>query len=208
MAKKKPVVWYVDDLPSNLDRFEREHRRAFMVRRFSRPEEVIAALTEAQPDALLCDVFFYETVEIAEEKEEQVRKKVEELQQFGADIGANSLATQQGIPLIETVAERFGKRFPIYAYTSKGPFILDKHGFDRIGSAGAKWLFKNKYGSPTEQLIIQKDIEEFRSRNSITTRLAQRFWLAVFGSGFIGGLAVWFLTEGFSKLFSCLRTRL
>ncbi len=33
--KKKPVVWYVDDLPSNLERFKNNHQQAFKVRTFS-----------------------------------------------------------------------------------------------------------------------------------------------------------------------------
>jgi hypothetical protein len=198
---KKPVVWYVDDLPSNLEKFTGNHQRAFTIRTFHSPDEVIAALAESQPDALLCDVFFYDSVVIAEDMERRVRERAEQIQRFGEEIGANKLANQAGIPLIQSVASRFGKSFPIYAYTSKSPYLLDNLGFDRIGNAGARWLFKGKYSSSTEQIIIQQDIEEFRSVNSLSMRIGQIFWVALFGSGILGGLVVWFLTDGLPKLF-------
>jgi hypothetical protein len=192
---KKPVVWYVDDLPSNLEKFTSRHAQAFTIRTFHNPDEVNAALAESQPDALLCDVFFYENVATAEDIERRVHEKAEEIRNFGEEIGANKIANQAGIPLIQSVAARFGQKFPIYAYTSKSPYLLDGLGFDRIGSAGARWLFKGKYGTSTEEIIISQDIEEFRSKNSITLRIARFFWLASFGSGILGGLIVWFLTE-------------
>src|ERR1039458_1225667 len=165
---KKPVVWYVYDLPSNLEKFKEKHSEAFTIETFSRPERVLESLEKSRPDALLCDIFFYENGEIAEEMETKVWEKAKELSKFGEFIGANKLTNQDGIKLIETVSRRFGTRFPIYAYTSKGPYLLDQIGFDRIGDAGAKWLFKKKYGMATEQFIIKQDVEEFRFKNSIT----------------------------------------
>jgi len=158
-------------------------------------------LSESRPDALLCDVFFYDTVSVAEEMERRVQEKATEIRKFGEEIGANRIANQAGVPLIQTVAARFGTQFPIYAYTSKGPYLLDELGYDRIGDAGARWLFKGKYGSHTEQVIIQQDIEEFRVKNSLTMRLARFFWISLFGSGIVGGLVVWLLTEEIPKLF-------
>ena len=193
--RKKPVVWYVDDLPSNLEKFSKNHGRTFSVRTFARPEEVTAALNESRPDALLCDVFFYDTVSIAEEMERLVQEKATEIRKFGEQIGANRIANQAGVPLIQTVAARFGKRFPIYAYTSKGPYLLDEIAYDHIGDSGARWLFKGKYGWQTEQFIIQQDIKEFRLRNSFSLRLARFFWLSLFGSGIVGGLVVWLLRQ-------------
>jgi hypothetical protein len=199
--KKKPVVWYVDDLPSNLEKFDKNHGQVFTVKTFSRPEQVTAALSESRPDALLCDVFFYDTVSVAEEMERRVQEKATEIRKFGEEIGANRIANQAGVPLIQSVAARFGTRFPIYAYTSKGPYLLDELGYDRIGDAGARWLFKGKYGSHTEHVIIQQDIEEFRVKNSLSIRLARFFWISLFGSGILGGLVVWLLTEELPKLF-------
>jgi hypothetical protein len=198
--KKKPVVWYVDDLPENLEKFRKNHSEVFTVRTFRRPEEVLASLTMSRPDALLCDIFFYESVKIAQEMEQKVQERAHDLRKFGEDIGANKVTNQAGVQLIETVSARFGTRFPIYAYTSKGPYLLDDIGFDRIGETGANWLFKGKYGFHTEQLIINQDIQEFRLRNSFTMRVARFFWVATFGSGILGGLVVWFLTEELPKL--------
>jgi hypothetical protein len=198
--KTKPVVWYVDDLPLNLEKFKDNHQQAFTVRTFATPEQVKSALVESTPDALLCDIFFYDTVQIAEDIEKKVKVKADELRKFGEDIGANKIANQAGIPLIQSVSAQFGKKFPIYAYTSKGPYLLDALGFDHIGDTGAKWLFKGKYGKLTEQIVIQHDIEDFRLKNSFSTRMFRYFWTAMFGSGILGGLVVWFLTEELPKL--------
>ncbi len=199
--KKKPVVWYVDDLPANLERFRTNHGQAFTLRTFARPEEVRAALVESTPDALLCDIFFYDSPAIAEDMEKRVQEKAAELRRFGDEIGATRESNLAGIQLIQLVSAQFGTRFPIYAYTSKGPYLLDHLGFDRIGNAGAKWLFKGKYGASTEEAIIQLDIEDFRFKSSFVMRAAHYFWLSLFGSGILGGLVVWLLTEELPKLF-------
>jgi PleD family two-component response regulator len=62
---KKPVVWYVDDLPTNLENFKKNHCQAFNIKTFSSPNQVVAELTTSKPDALLCDIFFYDSVEAA-----------------------------------------------------------------------------------------------------------------------------------------------
>ena len=107
---------------------------------------------------------------------------------------------QAGVKLIQAVSAQFGEKFPVYAYTSKGPYLLEGSGFDEIARARGKWLFKGKYGPATEQLLLRQDIEEFRLSNSFHMRLARYFWMLFFGSGLLGGLAVWFLTEELPKL--------
>ena len=196
----KPLVWYVDDLPENLEKFEQHHREVFTIRTFATPGQVLTALCESKPDALLCDIFFYEDVETARKMEARVGEKANEIREFGEKIGANKLANQGGIALLQEVARFYPNKFPTYAYTSKGPYLLDALGFDHIGESGAQWLFKNKYGAHTEQVIIQHDVEEFRARNSFTRRVARYFWLALFSSGILGGLVVWFLTEALPKI--------
>jgi hypothetical protein len=195
MGKRKPLVWYVDDLPSNLREFAERHSQVFTVRPFAKPAEVLEALKGERPDALVCDIFFYESPEIAADMERRVQDKARELRAFGAAIGANKEMNRAGIELIQTAARRYGERFPIYAFTSKGPYLLDDHSFERIAESGAKWLFKGKYGATTEQLILCRDIETFRLKNSWTLKLARYFWAAAFGSGVLGGLVVWLLTE-------------
>jgi len=132
--------------------------------------------------------------------EARVGKKAEELHQFGDEIGANKVANQAGIELLQHASRYYKDQFPIYAYTSKGPYLLDAIGFDHIGETGARWLFKNKYGAQTEQVIIQHDVEEFKEKNSFSRRIARFFWLALFGSGVLGGLVVWFLTEELPRI--------
>lgn len=193
--KKKPIVWYVDDLPENLAKFKQDHSEVFAVETFNSTGEVLRALANSTPDALLCDIFFYETPEVARQMEDKVKEKAEEIRTFGEQIGASKLQNLAGIDLIRSVSDRLREKFPVYAYTSKGPYILDNPSFDHIGETGARWLFKRKYSAATEQIIIQHDIEEFRDKNSFSRRVGRFFWAAVFGSGILGGLVVWLLTE-------------
>ena len=198
--KRKPVVWYVDDLRANLEDFKRKHGKVFAIETFSNPHDVLEALETSKPDALLRDVFFYKNNEVAEDIEAKVSAKAKDLIAFGESIAATKPENQAGIELIAAVCGRFRNKFPIYAYTSKGAYLLDQVGFDRIADAGAKWLFKKKYGAVTEQFLIAQDVEEFRVKNSISIMLLRYFWVAVFGSGILGGLVVWFLTEKLPKL--------
>ena len=193
--KKKPVVWYVDDLPENLDRFEKKHSSAFEIKKFSTAEQVLSELSRSQPDALLCDIFFYETPQIAEDMERRVREKAEEIKRFGQEIGATEIRNLAGVDLIRALGSRFKARFPVYAYTSKGPYLLDNRSFDHIGESGARWLSKGRYSPSTEQIIIQQDIEEFQNANSLTRKIGRYVWVVLVATGILGGLFVWFLTE-------------
>ena len=49
--------------------------------------------------------------------------------------------------------------------------MLDTDGFDKIAKLGAPLLLKNKYGATTEYLVIQWDINEFRTKNVFLRRL-------------------------------------
>jgi len=186
--KRKPVVWYVDDLSSNLRRFENNHSDHFDIKTFKDPSEVVAQLGVSTPDALLCDIFFYETEEIAESIETRINERASDLRAFAKAIDADKEAYQAGIPLIEDVYRKFDNQppFPVYAYTSKGPYLLDTPGFDRIARLGATWLFKNRYGRDAERLLIQRGIEESQSSNSMIRRIRKHapdsVVLAVFGA--------------------------
>lgn len=151
------------------------------------------ALGDSQPDALLCDIFFYENAAEAGDMEKKVQAKARDLREFGQEIGANR--PQAGVALIQQATARYKNKFPIYAYTSKGPYLLDENAFEQIAEAGARWLFKGKYGSLTEQLILSQDIEEFIEKNSVLMLAFRYFWASLFASGIIGGVVVWFLSE-------------
>src|SRR6267143_708544 len=97
----KPVVWIVDDLPSNLKTFADSHARAFRVRKFSHPSEVLQLISDGErPDALLCDVFFYDTPQQAEAIEVKITGEVVKLQHTAHDIGADEDKYLAGIKLM------------------------------------------------------------------------------------------------------------
>jgi hypothetical protein len=59
--KKKWSVWLVDDLPSNLKKFTSNHKGHYAIRTFKHPNQVMKQIVKKNyPDALLCDVFFYD----------------------------------------------------------------------------------------------------------------------------------------------------
>jgi hypothetical protein len=67
---KKRKVWFVDDLPENLERFQSNHEGHFDIEVFSNTGEVLRRINNKDyPDALLCDVFFYDSVEEARDVE-------------------------------------------------------------------------------------------------------------------------------------------
>lgn len=135
--ERKPVVWYVDDVSSNLRRFENNHKDDFDIRTFKEPSQVVAQLGISTPDALLCDIFFYETEEMAESIEAKINERASDLPALAKDIDSDKDSYQAGIPLIEDVYRRFDNQppFPVYAYTSKGPYLLDTP-----GSSGSRGL--------------------------------------------------------------------
>ena len=73
--EEKWEVWLVDDLPSNLKKFKSNHKGHYKIRTFEHPHQVMKQIAKGKcPDALLCDVFFYNTVTEAERAEKIVDK--------------------------------------------------------------------------------------------------------------------------------------
>ncbi len=194
--KTLPIVWYVDDLQSNLDKFADGHKRAFHVERFTRPQEILDALGTRRPDALLCDVFFYDSESQSKEMEDKVQEAAMELQKTAHSIGADAEKYQAGITLIEQVFSRYGGKppFPVYAYTSKGPYILDGAAFDRIDGCGARWLFKGRSCLATEELVINRDIRVIGFTKYLPWWL-QTVWRLALASGVVGAVLVTCLFE-------------
>jgi len=88
--KKKSEVWLVDDLPSNLKNFKSNHKHHYNVRTFAHPNQVMKEISKGKwPDALLCDVFFYNTVNEAERVEKIVDKLSENLKRAAKEANAN-----------------------------------------------------------------------------------------------------------------------
>ena len=70
-----------------------------------------------------------------------------------------------GIDLMRNIHGHFLKEgrsrpaFPVYAYTSKGPFLLEQKDWKNISTWGAQVLLKNRVTVETERMEIEGDIE-------------------------------------------------
>jgi CheY-like chemotaxis protein len=191
-------VWLVDDRQENREQFTDRHKSEFQVRTFASPDQVMEAIKrEPPPDALLCDIFYYEDADEREKVEAQVAKEAKRIENLAAELHADQAA--DGIGLIERVRGQFSgdPPFPIYAYTSKGPYLLHRTEFDRLEQLGARWLFKNKYSPQVERSRIAKDIEHFRERNQWTAR---RMWGVAWRTGLIAAVAGAMLGVVFDRL--------
>ncbi len=165
-----PKVWFVDDLPSNLETFKRNHAEHFDIELFNTPGEVLERILKKEyPEALLCDIFFYDSVEEAEDVEKKIEKLALNLKAVAKQIGANDHTHATGIELMREIYEHFGKKappFPMYAYTSKGPFLLEQKEWENISKYGAEVLLKNKVTAESERLEIVGDIAVHKLDNS------------------------------------------
>jgi len=113
--------------------------------------------------------FFYDSVEEAERVEAEVEKLAEELKKTAQRLGAYDHRHAAGIQLMKKIYEFFGNkapRFPMYAYTSKGPFLLEQSEWDNISKYGAEILLKNRVSPERERLEIKGDIVIAKSRRS------------------------------------------
>ncbi len=179
-----PNVWIVDDMESNRQRFLRDHGATFNVRAFSSPAEVEAALRMETPDALVSDIFFYENEAEADAAEETVRRKAVELEAIAQAIDAERHA-EPGIRLIEHVHQHYPNKFPVFAWTSKGPYLLQSESFRRIEQAEARWLFKNRYTSQLETFVIDEEISRFQEAQKWSRWFKNR-WIWSFMWAFVG----------------------
>ena len=145
---KNRKVWFVDDLPENLDRFRSNHKSHFDVETFTSTGAVLRRIHNKEyPDALLCDVFFYDSVAEARDVEQKIEKLAAQLKATATEIGANDHTHAVGITLMKNIFEHFGgpsPPFPMYAYTSKGPFLLEQNEWENISKYGAEVLLKNR----------------------------------------------------------------
>ena len=78
----------------------------------------------------------------------------------------------------------------MYAYTSKGPFLLEQKEWEKIFEYGAEVLLKGRVTPDAERTEIAGDIEVLRNRNSWTVRMKSAmptlFWSMFEGLFFIG----------------------
>ena len=174
---KRLKVWLVDDREANRNNFVARHGNEFEVTPFETPDQVLAAIRQCRPpDALLCDIFYYPNADQREEVEKRVDNEAKRIKGLSAELHADEAA--DGIGLIERIRQHFNNEppFPIYAYTSKGPYLLQRESFDRLEELDARWLFKNKYSAQIERHRIIEDVTEFRDRNQMTRRIWSVAW--------------------------------
>jgi hypothetical protein len=155
---QKYKVWFVDDLPRNLETFKANHGDDFVIETFSKTSDVLQRIhCKEYPDALLCDIFFYDTVAEAERAEERVIELAAKLRQTAIDIRVHDHTRAAGITLIRHIYEYFNRNtppFPVYAYTSKGPFLLEQSEWDNISKYGAQILLKGRVTPDIERTEI------------------------------------------------------
>lgn len=187
----RPTVWFVDDLPVNLTTFAAAHGQEFNVQTFAEPSKVLALIdANERPDALLCDIFFYETPEKAEKIERRITDEAAKLSKTADEIGAATAKYLAGIDLIEAIAQKFSGSppFPVYAYTSKGPYLLQQAAWDRIVGSGAKVLLKGRFSPQSERVLIQRDIHAAREGRSLGAKVRRYLTTVLITTGLLGAI--------------------
>ena len=166
----------MDDLDENLEAFRAKHSDRFDVRTFSTPQEVLDRLQVEAPDALLSDIFFYDTPDQAAAIERKMEEEAERMRGVAREMGAVDEKYQAGIDLIGKVVQKYegDPPFPVYAYTSKGPYILDGPSLDRLAACGASVLFKKRLDASSEEMIILKDIAQCKRRRSFFSGMSAK----------------------------------
>jgi len=155
-------VWFVDDLTKNLRDFEKNHSGDFkVIRTFKKTSEVLSLIHQKNyPDALLVDVFFYPTEEEAQRAEDEVADLANQLRTKAANLGLADHTLTARITLMKEIYRHFGKKppeFPMYAYTSKGPFLLEQKDWRNISTYGAQVLLKGRVSPEIEARLPQED---------------------------------------------------
>ena len=131
----------------------------------------------------------YPTEEEALRAEDEVADLAKQLRTKAANLGLADHSLTAGITLMKEIYRHFGNKppeFPMYAYTSKGPFLLEQKDWENISTYGAQILLKGRVSPEIEATEIIGDIETRRAKNSLTFRArrwarSHRFGLGCFG---------------------------
>src|SRR5260370_5436756 len=157
---ERDEIWLVDDVEEHRERFKADHDRHFKVRLFTDPDEVLAEFQKNHsPAALLCDIYFYKDANMRSEIEELIEKQANQIRKAAAKLEPEK--AQTGIELIEHIRSS-GAKFPIYAYTAKGPYLIESVGFQRLQELDVAWIFKDRSSPFAEQLRLKRDIQRFK----------------------------------------------
>lgn len=134
----------------------------FKTETFSDTDSVLKKIQDGKgkvhPDILLCDIFFYpQGFEEASKKiEGDIRDKVEDIRKLGDKLELEIKKIHHdydhnhvvgGISLAEAIRKEYlnNPPFPIFAYTSKGSYLLQTEDFNRIEAAQMRWFFKKVF---------------------------------------------------------------
>jgi hypothetical protein len=180
-------VWLVDDSELNRTEFYDGQKHHFDVETFSTPGELLDALRTRAPDALLCDLYFYDDPFQRDTLAERVRDRVAQLREEASTIAPDT--AQRGLRLIADIRRQFRGPlpFPIYAYTSKGPYLLQRDGFQRLEELEARWLIKDQLDPPHVRRRLEIDIRDLHDEQS----WRRWTWRAAIRGGFVGaGVAI------------------
>jgi CheY-like chemotaxis protein len=186
--RKRLKVWLVDDLASNRDDFKTRHQDHFHVQVFSSittmKEKLDAATRAKKPDAILCDVYFFDEEAEAQAAEDRVAQLRPSLDAMAVELKAEKHAA--GVELIEYLKPAESKS-AVFAFTSKAPYLMHGDGFERIAKAGAAWLFKGKLGAEFERVVIEREVRDVRSSKRWRPKW-QRAWTGGFRGIAIGAV--------------------
>src|SRR5262249_11765143 len=98
----KPRVWFVDDLPSNLETFRKNHGHAFDVETFTKTGDVFERIRHKDyPDALLCDLFYFDSIDEAQRAEKKLTELAQHLKQAALAAGVDCQRHALGITLMK-----------------------------------------------------------------------------------------------------------
>lgn len=84
---------------------------------------------------------------------------------------------------MENIYNHFDRKpppFPMYAYTSKGPFLLEQKDWQKISEYGAEVLLKGKVAPQSEVTEIVGDIETSFAKKSWSAWLKRVFIKSMF----------------------------
>ena len=150
---------------------DQNHKNHYAIRTFKHPNQVMEQIAEENyPDALLCDVFFYDEVREAKRVEKDIEKLSKKLKREATKANANDHRRALGLNLMGEIFEHFNHQhhrppFQMYAYTSKGPFLLERKEWKKLSKFGVEILLKNRISVRNERHEIDGDIL-IRKRNS------------------------------------------
>src|SRR6516164_1868468 len=126
----KSKVWFVDDLPRNLEKFAKNHAADFDVTTFPATDAVLKRIVRGDlPNALLCDVFFYDTVEEAERVERKIDDLAKQLRDTAIEIGVIDHTRALGIRLCRrctSISETGHRHFQCTSIRQRGHFYSSK----------------------------------------------------------------------------------